>query len=467
MTNMDKVKDFIKLHLNDDVNKLALSKFPDNIDKQFVIRQIQARQLLKKKLPFWSENEDLLFPKRLSTEQCSSELTARYKRSLSQQVTKSQNRDDSMTTATKHIDTPDDKVLRNHQIDICENTCPSTIEKKTLIDLTGGMGVDTYFLSDNFDTTIYVEAQAELCELAHHNFKVLGKNIKIINAKAEEFLTQCDAADYIYLDPARRDEHGRKMVSLHDCTPDVAELQDLLSEKSKTALIKLSPMLDIDIVKKELKNIKEIHIISVKNDCKELLVVLEQRATDNGQHTLCTSHLIANSPLLIAIDLHENWNFTFTENEEHNAEISYADEVGKYLYEPGSACMKAAPFRLLSQRFNIKKLDRNSHLYTSDELVTDFPGRIFEIANVIPFNKKAKKIILGFLEARDPETLKVSIAVRNFPLSAEELRKHLGFKDGNDFYIFGTTMRGDRKVLVLGIKKKQHINDQIKDGLII
>ena len=430
---------YIEEHLNDDINKLALSKFPDNIDKQFVIRQIQARQLLKKKLPSWSENDELLFPKRLSLEQCSSELTAKYKRTISRKVAESQS---EVTSDT-----------------ICENLCQSVVETKTLADLTGGMGVDTSFLSDNFDETIYVESQAELCELAEHNFKVLKKNIKVVNAKAEDFLSQCDNVDCIYLDPARRDEYGRKMVSLHDCSPDVAELQDLLFEKTNTIIVKLSPMLDIDIIKKELKNIKEIHVVAVKNECKEVLVLC-QRTTDNGQHISSKA-----CSQLIAIDLRENWSFTFSEDEEQEAIPTFADEIGKYLYEPGVACMKAAPFKLLSQRFNIKKLHRNSHLYTSDELVTDFPGRTFEVINVVPFDKKAKKILSqqttdngqqsleesSKLKAQSSR-LKASVATRNFPLSADELRKNLGLQDGNDFYIFGTTMKGEKKVLILGSK---------------
>ena len=456
--NHELTKDFINVHLNDDVNKLALSKFPDDIDKQFVIRQIQARQLLKKKLPSWSENDELLFPKRLSLEQCSSELTAKYKRTISSRDAETQSGDEEA------------------QCNICENQCRSVGEKRTLIDLTGGMGVDTSFLSDNFDETIYVESQAELCELAEHNFKVLKKNIKVVNAKAEDFLTQCGEVDCIYLDPARRDEYGRKMVSLHDCSPDVAELQDLLFEKTNTVIVKLSPMLDIDIIKKELKNIKEIHVVAVKNECKEVLVK-STRQRDNETTSREASMIPAIKRIdtsdeneairrlyISAIDLKEDWKFSFTEDEEQNAIPTFADEIGKYLYEPCVACMKAAPFKLLSQRFNIKKLHRNSHLYTSDELVADFPGRTFEVINVIPFDKKTKKTLMQTLTQTQSDehsatwrlgdlvTQKASIAVRNFPLSAEALRKHLGFKDGDDFYIFGTTMKGEKKMLVLGSK---------------
>ena len=414
---MDKAKDFIKKHLKDDVNKLALSKFPEDIDKQFVIRQIQARQVLSKKLPSWAESDELVFPKKLSLEQCSSELTAKYKSSL--------------------------------------------VKGKTLTDLTGGMGVDTSFLSDNFEKTFYVEMQEELCEIAKHNFKILNKNIEVVNDNAEHFLTICDEVDCIYLDPARRDEYGRKMVSLHDCSPDVVELHDLLLKKAKSVLIKVSPMLDIEMVKKELKDITEIHVVAVKNECKEIVLVLGQQTTDNRQQSL----LMARSSRLTAIDLRENWNFAFSEDEEQSAQWTLADAVGKYLYEPGVACMKAGCFKLLSQRYGLDKLHRNSHLYTSDELVSDFPGRIFEVVNVVPFDKKTKKEISSRCQQStdngqqtleessklkaQSSRLKASVATRNFPLSADELRKNLGLQDGSDFYLFGTTMKGEKKVVIL------------------
>ena len=417
-------RDFIKKHLNDDVNKLALSKFPEDIDKQFVIRQIQARQVLSKKLPSWAESDELVFPKKLSLEQCSSELTAKYKSSL--------------------------------------------VKGKTLVDLTGGMGVDTSFLSDNFEKTFYVEMQEELCEIAKHNFKILNKNIEVVNDNAEHFLTICDEVDCIYLDPARRDEYGRKMVSLHDCSPDVVELHDLLFKKAKTILIKVSPMLDIEMVKKELKDITEIHVVAVRNECKELVLVLGQQTTVNRQQSL----LMARSSRLTAIDLRENWNFSFHEDEEQSAQWTLADAVGKYLYEPGVACMKAGCFKLLSQRYGLDKLHRNSHLYTSDELISDFPGRIFEVVNVVPFDKKTKKSLWETQRRKDAKTQsvedsvtlrlcdsatlkKASVATRNFPLSADELRKNLGLQDGSDFYIFGTTMKGEKKVVVLA-KKTQN-----------
>lgn len=404
----DRTKDFIGKHLKDDVGRLALAKFPEGIDREFVIRQVHARQVLNKKLPSWAENDELIFPKKLSLEQSSSELTALYKKSLLSDV---------------------DEMAR---IAICENQCQSVVMTKTLIDLTGGMGVDTAFLSDNFDHTFYVEMQEELCEIARHNFKVLNKNITVVNDNAEHFLQDCDDVDCIYLDPARRDEYGRKMVSLHDCSPDVVELHDLLLQKAKRILIKVSPMLDIEMIKKELKDISEIHVVAVRNECKEILIAMQ------------THKESVSSINIIATDLREKWNIVFTEDEEQNAQWTLADNIKKYLYEPGAACMKAGCFKLLSQRYALDKLHRNSHLYTSDELVPDFPGRIFEVIDVMPFDKKAKKGIS--LRCQQP---KANVAVRNFPLSTEELKKNLGLHDGGEFYIFGTTMKGENKVIVL------------------
>ena len=440
------VKDFIKKHLNDDVNKLALSKFPEGVDKQFVVRQVQARQVLSKKLPSWAENDELIFPKKLSLEQCSSELTAKYKALLSS----TKLHESPRKISANSCELVDEKVSTNpHESTrkISDNSCILVDEKKILVDLTGGMGVDTSFLSDNFDKTYYVEMQEELCEIARHNFKILNKNIEVVNDNAEHFLTTCDEVDCFYLDPARRDEYGRKMVSLHDCSPDVAELQDILLKKAKKVLVKVSPMLDIEMIKKELTDIAEIHVVAVRNECKEILLEIQKLKNSKTQNLR-----------ILATDLREGWNFSFTEDEEHNAEWTLADKVGKYLYEPGAACMKAGCFKLLSQKYNLDKLHRNSHLYTSDELCPDFPGRIFEVIDTFPFDKKTKKEISSRCQQISSEDFsatlkKASVAVRNFPLSAEELKKNLGLQDGNDFYIFGTTMKGERKVVVLTKKK--------------
>ena len=472
----DNVKDFIKKHLNDDVNKLALSKFPEGVDKQFVIRQIQARQVLSKKLPSWAENDELIFPKKLSLEQCSSELTAKYKTSLSAKLHEMIRKGFSADSCNL----ADEK-------EIGADSCDLVDKKRILVDLTGGMGVDTAFLSDNFDKTFYVEMQEELCDIARHNFKILDKNIEVVNDNAEHFLTTCDEVDCIYLDPARRDEYGRKMVSLHDCSPDVVELHDILLKKANKILVKVSPMLDIEMIKKELTDITEIHVVAVRNECKEILVICQRdnettrqqeletqrrkdAKTQSGENSatlsLCDS---ATSLTISATDLREDWNFSFTEDEERDAQWTLADNVGKYLYEPGVACMKAGCFKLLSQKYKLDKLHRNSHLYTSDDLVPNFPGRIFEVECAVPFDKKTKKEITSICQQATDNgqqtleessklkaqgsRLKASVAVRNFPLSADELRKNLGLQDGNDFYIFGTTMKGEKKVVVLTKKK--------------
>ena len=431
----DNVKEFIKKHLKDDVNRLALAKFPEGIDREFVIRHIHARQVLSKKLPSWAENDELVFPKKLSLEQCSSELTAKYKAEL--------------------LSTKLHEITRR---EFSEDSCSLADEKRILIDLTGGMGVDTAFLSDNFDKTYYVEMQEELCEIAKHNFNILNKNIEVVNDNAEHFLTLCDEVDCIYLDPARRDEYGRKMVSLHDCSPDVVELHDILLKKAKRVLVKVSPMLDIEMVKKELKDISEIHVVAVRNECKEILIEI-QKFRNSETQDFETQRLkdadndFATSINVTATDLREGWNFSYAENEELEAQWTLADNVGRYLYEPGAACMKAGCFKLLSQRYGLDKLHRNSHLYTSDELVSDFPGRIFEVVNVVPFDKKTKKTIwtLDFEDAKKGSATfkKANVAVRNFPLSAEELKKNLGLQDGSDFYIFGSTMKGEKKIVVL------------------
>ena len=431
----DNVKEFIEKHLKDDVNRLALAKFPEGIDREFVIRQIHARQVLSKKLPSWAENDELVFPKKLSLEQCSSELTAKYKAEL-------------LSTKLQEIS----------RKEFSEDSCSLADKKRILIDLTGGMGVDTAFLSDNFDKTYYVEMQEELCEIAKHNFNILNKNIEVVNDNAEHFLTLCDEVDCIYLDPARRDEYGRKMVSLHDCSPDVVELHDILLKKAKRVLVKVSPMLDIEMVKKELKDISEIHVVAVRNECKEILIEI-QKFRNSETQDFETQRLkdadndFATSINVTATDLREGWNFSYAENEELEAQWTLADNVGRYLYEPGAACMKAGCFKLLSQRYGLDKLHRNSHLYTSDELVSDFPGRIFEVVNVVPFDKKTKKTIwtLDFEDAKKGSATfkKANVAVRNFPLSAEELKKNLGLQDGSDFYIFGSTMKGEKKIVVL------------------
>lgn len=386
-------RDFIESHLNDDVRQLALQKFPDDVDKMLVLNQIEARQLLSKKVPSWASNPDLLFPKHLSIEQCSSELTAKYKASI--------------------IEGGD-----------------------VFVDLTGGLGIDSYFLSEQFKTSYCVENQKELCDLAEHNFTVLGRKITVVNEDSESFLSKNQNFDLVFIDPARRDIYNRKMVSLHDCSPDVVKLVETFPEMSPrkpSFLIKASPMLDISLITNELKNISEIHIVSVKNECKEILIKIEPGFDDELKY-FCLN--------FVGNDLKSAQLFEFSEHSESFANSNYAPTIKRYLYEPNASLMKSGAFKLISQRFVIDKLHVNSHLYTSDNLIPDFPGRIFEVVGFAPFNKRIKKDLLK-------DITEASVATRNFPLSANELRKNLNLKESDKNFVFGTTLIGEKKVVIL------------------
>ena len=377
-------RQFITTHLTSDVNDLALKKAPIGVDFDLALRQIAARQLLKKKVPSWSENDDLLFPVHLSVEQCSSELTAEYKANL--------------------------------------------LEGNTFADLTGGLGVDCHYISQHFKSSAYVEMKPELCDLVKHNFAVLNDEIKVNNETAEEFLNRCEPMDCIFLDPARRDQYGRKTVSIADCTPNVVDLQDILLQKACRVMIKLSPMLDISKALNELRCVKEIHVVAVANECKELVVILESGFS--GKIRVACVNLSTNQPAV-----------SFTLDEENESQLVLAEGVSNYLYEPNAALMKAGCFKLLCQRFGVYKLHKNSNLYTSKHFVSDFPGRIFEVESWAPYNKKVKQTLLSDVE-------KASVATRNFPLSVAELRKTLKLADGDEFFVFATTLRGENKVII-------------------
>mgnify|MGYP004447337847 FL=1 len=377
-------RQFIAKNLTADIRALALKKVPADVDLPLALRQIEARQLLQKKVPQWSTNDDLLFPAHLSIEQCSSEATAQYKADL--------------------------------------------FKGDTFVDLTGGLGIDCQEIAKNFNVAHYVERNPELCALAEHNFSVLKANIKVWNESAEAFLQTMSPVDFIYLDPARRDVHGRKTVSIADCTPNVVQLQDLLLEKAATVAVKLSPMLDISKALGELKCVKAVHVIAVANECKELLFVMEK-----GHHRtirFTCANLLTDKPIM-----------EFSMEEERDCPLQLSDGVMRYLYEPNAALMKAGCFKLLAQRFGISKLHKNSNLYTSDELISDFPGRIFEVESWAHYNKKLKQTLLADVE-------KASVAVRNFPMSVAELRKTLKLADGDAVYLFATTIKGDEKVLI-------------------
>lgn len=401
-------RQFIAEHLHDDVHDLALKKTPAGVDKTLALCQIEARQLLQKKVPSWSVNDDLLFPPHLSIEQCSSEATALYKASL--------------------------------------------LQGQSFADLTGGLGVDCFFISQHFQTSFYVERNPELCALAKHNFKVLADSgallskgssegfmenrptdaparpTEVINESAEAYLLHCEPVDCLFLDPARRDSHGHKTVSISDCTPNVLELQDLLLRKARRVMVKLSPMLDTSQALKELHQVSEVHVVAVGNECKELLFIMESG--------------FEGTPRFTCVNLQSGQSMvTFTLEEERDSVSHLATEVGGYLYEPNAALMKGGCYKLLTQRFGVLKLHPHSHLYTSDQLVPSFPGRIFKVEGWAPFNKKVKQELLA-------DVAKASIAVRNFPLTVAELRKAWKIGDGDEDYLFATTLTGDQKIVI-------------------
>ena len=392
-------RQFIRENLNADVPTLALKKAPVGTDVSLALRQIEARQLLRKKVPSWSENEDLLFPAHLSIEQCSSEAAAKYKADL--------------------------------------------LEGQSFADLTGGLGIDTFFISQHFQQADYVERQVELCDMARHNLAVLNANVKVWNETAEAYLNHCEPKDCIFVDPARRDEYGRKTVSIADCTPDVAALQDLLLGKAEKVMIKLSPMLDISKALEELRHVKEVHVVAVANECKELDVVLERGY--QGEPQFVCVNLLTTQPEL-----------RFTQEEERNCPSRLAEGVKNYLYEPSPTVMKAGCFKLLTKRFDVYKLHKNSNLYTSKQLIPSFPGRIFEVEGSAPYNKKVKQTLLHDVE-------KASVAVRNFPLSVVELRKALKIGDGDETYLFATTLKGEERVIIR--TKKAASNEAAHKGL--
>ncbi|MBB4035300.1 16S rRNA G966 N2-methylase RsmD [Dysgonomonas hofstadii] len=381
------LKQFVKEHETDDVHSLALQagKYPD-IDMETAIRQIKGRRIAKDKIPSWYAAEDIIYPRHLSLEQSSSEATAIYKRSL----------------------------------------CKGNI----MADLTGGMGVDISFLSADFEQAIYIEQQEELAEIATHNFNILGlDNITAINADGVNYLSVMQPVDLIYIDPARRDDTGKKTVRIEDCTPNILDIEDLLEKKSGMAMIKLSPMLDISLALNSLRNISDVHIVAVNNEVKELLFMKQK---DAGQATYhCVNILKDNTE-----------EYTFQKEDENSASVSYSTQIYAYLYEANASIMKGGAYKSIANSFSLEKLHPSSHLYTSDVLQNDFPGRKFIVKTVCSLNKKDIKEHLSGLK-------QANITVRNFPLSVQEIRKKTGLKEGGEVYIFATTLFDERKVLII------------------
>ena len=365
--------DFIRQHAADDVRKLALQGTKDAaVDLSMALQQIAGRQTALKKLPSWAAVERVLYPPHLNMEQCSSEQTARYKARLAG-------------------------------------------SGDTYVDLTGGLGVDFYWMSQGFKQRYYVERNAELCELVEHNFRTLGHSCSVCCCDTATYLPTVPHADVVFLDPARRNEHGGRTYDIKDCTPNILELLPLLMEKADKVILKLSPMLDWRKAVDDLQYVREVHIVSVDNECKELLLVLEQ--TERPLRLVCV-----NNNQIFEVSSHPS------PLTPHLSPLT----PEQFLYEPNASIMKAGCFDALAQQYPVCQVSANSHLFLSSVEIEDFPGRSFQICAISSTNKQSLKTSLAGID-------RANISVRNFPMSVEQLRKKLRLKDGGDTYIFATT----------------------------
>ena len=411
------------------VRLLALQshRYPD-IDMPFLLDQLAGWQTARTKLPSWAANEDIIYPPHLSMEQCSSEQTAEYKARLVERLVGVDNLVSSDLNNDCCRPFAGEKTIPKQQ----ENHVQNSFEG-SFCDLTGGFGVDFSFIAHSFKRAIYVEQQDNLCELARHNFHALGlTQAEVVNDDGTAYLHQLDHVSVLFLDPARRNEQGGKTVLISDCTPDVLALEEELLEKADTVVIKLSPMLDWHRAVDELNRlgnvVLEVHIVSVRNECKELLLVL-QRTKDEKDDKMATEKALqvfcVNDESIVSYSLDEALSTS-------QRLLSAVPKAGQYLYEPNASLMKAGCFALLTARYPLSALSLNSHLFVSDEAINEFPGRKFEITAVSSFNKKELRRSLSRIE-------KANLAVRNFPMSVADLRKRLKIKEGGDIYLFATT----------------------------
>ena len=399
---------FFEQHRNEDVHRLALRGKVEGVDMPMALQQIAGWQTARKKLPSWAAVDGIIYPPHLNMEQCSSEQTARYKAQLAAF------RDNDIT------------LYRHNEING---------GNQSFVDLTGGFGVDFSFMSCSFMKRIYVERNSGLCEMARHNFQVLGLEAEVVNGEAEEYLKKMDHADVVFLDPARRDEHGCRTYDIKDCTPNVIDLMPLLLEKADTILLKLSPMLDWQKAVKDIGNhVHEVHIVSVDNECKELVLVIRKGSTEQISLTCMNNDQKFRVVPWGGTKCSMGWNEMFHGVEQSVPWGGTKEKV--LLFEPNASIMKAGCFAQVEERFGVRQLSMNSHLFISDHEVRDFPGRQFRVEAVTSMNKQGLKTALQGIE-------RANIAIRNFPMSVEALRKKLKLKDGGDVYIFATTLPDD------------------------
>lgn len=499
--------DFIRQHKDDDVRQLAFlgSKYPE-VDMPFALDQIRGRKMARVKLPRWASIDGIIYPPHISMEQCSSEQTALYKAELAARLlglspSSSENGEEkekeSENASNLHLSeicefagkgAVDSEFAKN------EATCKKQqilteseenvneikdephegdfSEEIGFVDLTGGFGVDFSYIASRLGVkSMYVERQTHLCEAAKENFERLGlKNVSVKNGDGIEVLhsfaskKEAAASDslgitedqpqsllktnlglkLIFIDPARRDDAGNKVVSLKDCTPDVTLLQEEMLSKADYVIIKLSPMLDWHRAVSELSCVKEVHIISVNNECKELLLVLSARNM-GGMEASSADGEVKHAGNLRIYCVNDAQSFVCDELDMESSSVKIAPstlEEMQYLYEPNASLMKAGCFGVLSERYDARMLSKNSHLFVSRGPIAAFPGRSFRIIAISSFNKKELKRHLSGIT-------KANIATRNFPLSVAELRKRLKLKDGGETYIFATTLSDESHMLVI------------------
>lgn len=380
---------FILEHENEDPNQVIFKAATLNdVDGKLAAQQISSRQKAKKKLPSWYLHEEIIYPPKVPLEQSSSELTAKFKGDI--------------------------------------------FKGDSLADLTGGMGIDDWAFSYSFDEIFYCERQEDLANTSKYNFSVLGrKNIHVFPGDSLNWLEKRkETLSAIYLDPARRDAQNNKMVSIKDCEPNILEIKELLFQKTEKILIKLSPMIAIKQAVRELENVSKIWVISVGNECKEVLFLLNDTISEKTE--------------IVCIDFRKDKTYSeykFLLEDEEYKEVILAEDLGEYLYEPNASIMKAGAFKSIANDFLLKKLEMNSHLYTSDTFIENFPGRKFKIKGKSQVQKKnIKKLV---------PSLKANLTVRNFPQSVDQIRKKLKLKEGGNDYLFATTIMNNEKVLLL------------------
>lgn len=456
----DKTREFVAMHRDEDARELALkAKRVDGLDLPLALDQIAGWQIASKKLPQWASCEGIVYPPHISMEQCSSQFTAQYKSEITQtllvpsatvhaRVSDSAESDMQTAKSALHLsdsaesDTQEAKTgLRMSD----SGESDTLVAKRAMADLTGGFGVDFSYLARGFSQATYVERQRHLCELAEHNMAALGLDqARIVCGDGVEYLSQMDPVDFIYLDPARRDEHGSRTYAIEDCTPNVLELRDLLLAKSRFTLVKLSPMLDWRKAVVDFDGaVREVHIVATGNECKELLLVLGRPAQANARDSVDgAGSYQCLAPHVFCVNDDQRIDYD-------SAEYTQGLRIGgkplpdakRYLYEPNASIMKAGCFDLVEERFGVTQIGPSSHLFVSEQQIADFPGRGFTIEAVGSMNKKdTKRLLNGMKQA--------NIAVRNFPLTAPQLRKKLKLADGGTVYLFGTTMQGGGHVLL-------------------